>query len=366
MDRLKHPYAAEFKVAVDFDGTIAPSVYPGLPDKPFPYARERLQSYRDAGFAIIIYTVRTHPAQIDAYEQAGRLRIWLRYHKIPFDLISVDGKPPADVYIDDKAHVFVSWFDSRLAPERLKQMYGRESQGTEEGKARRVWDRKPDGQVWIGLAGKMGSGKSSVSTVLQGLYGNAHVRGFAAGVKEKARSQGLDPSVKTPTMREVLQEIGHGERERNPSYWIERYWEWAKQLPDFPFVNLIVDDVRYPNEVEFLWSKGFRVGYIYVPKPIRTVRLLRRDGAVPYGRFDHESEIALDDFEGWDFTINNFTADDMRKAIHDPVRVDPHNLQPIDNVRPVPGHSCGRGMDCPLYERLFKSPFPADETEQDS
>lgn len=352
-------------VAIDFDDTIAPSNYPDLPEAPYPGAKRRLLSYRRAGFRIIIYTVRTNPVHVDWYEQVLKLRGWLTYHGIPFDYVSADGKPPADVYIDDKAYRFDrncwSWDDPGLSPTRLLSKYGGHTQGYAAGAERRVADRKPDGSVWIGLAGKMGAGKDTVATVLAGLYGEAYVRGFAAGVKDKARAQGIDPTVKTPSVRATLQEIGQGERERQADYWIQRYWEWAKAAPDFPHVNLIVDDVRYPNEVEFLRSKGFRVGFIEVPEQVRMVRLLRRDGAIPYGRFDHESETALDNYEGWDFTIHNYTVTDaleaskILEAAADAAAKDATWLAPVrtdpNYVRPDPNHSCARGMDCPLYDR---------------
>lgn len=302
-------------LAVDFDGTLARSEYPNFPAAPLPYARERMQSYREAGFKVVIYSVRTNPIHIDAYEQARRMATWMLEQQIPFDAVSVDGKPAADAYIDDKGFAFTDWMDPNLSPGRLLDRYGRDKQGYAAGKARRRPDRRPDGAVWIGLAGKMGAGKSGVATVLQGLYGNAYVRGFAAGVKDKALSVCVDPSVKTPEVRAILQSIGQSERDRDPDYWITQYWRWATELPGFPNVNLLVDDVRYPNEVEFLGRKGFRVGYVYAPKPVRMVRLLRRDGAIPWDTTSHESETALDSFTDWDFTIHNYTTAEIDASL---------------------------------------------------
>lgn len=304
------------KIAVDFDGTLAQSKYPDFPAAPYPYARERMQSYREAKFRITVYSVRTNPIHIDAHEQAQRIATWLYEQQIPFDAVSVDGKPAADVYIDDKAFMFLHWMDPKLTPGALIDRYGDDKTGYEAAKARRRPDRRPDGAVWIGLAGKMGAGKSGVATVLQGLYGNAYVRGFAAGVKEKALSVCVDPSVKTPEVRAILQSIGQGERDRDPDYWITQYWNWATSLPGFPNVNLLVDDVRYPNEVEFLRGKGFRVGYVYAPKPVRMVRLLRRDGAIPWETVAHESETALDNFTDWSFDIHNYTPAEIDAALH--------------------------------------------------
>jgi len=40
------------------------------------------------------------------------MKDWLRLHKIPFDSIATEGKPPAHVYLDDRALRFTNWEDT--------------------------------------------------------------------------------------------------------------------------------------------------------------------------------------------------------------------------------------------------------------
>jgi hypothetical protein len=93
-------------VCVDFDGVIA-----GFADNieefgtVIPGAREALQQLRDTGYKIIIHTAR--PSDEAHREQLAQ---YLQQHGIPFDEINQNSdctwpatKPPADLYIDDRA-----------------------------------------------------------------------------------------------------------------------------------------------------------------------------------------------------------------------------------------------------------------------
>lgn len=89
-------------VAVDFDGTICRSHDDGSMGEPLPGVRAKLYLLREAGWKIVIWTVRA-----DSPELREHLRRW----EIPHDYInSHPWQPPdsshkiiADVYIDDRA-----------------------------------------------------------------------------------------------------------------------------------------------------------------------------------------------------------------------------------------------------------------------
>lgn len=55
---------------------------------------------------------------------------------------------------------------------------------------------------------------------------------------------------------------------------------------------ICIDDVRFPNEVEMLKSKGFTL-----------VKIIR--SSLRHGDDSHQSDAALRDFDGWDHVIKN-------------------------------------------------------------
>jgi predicted mannosyl-3-phosphoglycerate phosphatase (HAD superfamily) len=95
-------------VVVDLDGTICEHRFPAF-GEPIAGAREALQRLKEAGYWIIIFTVRTS----SYYQSVGlynpevnspeAVSAYLEQHQIPFDEIWKHDKPPAMVYIDDRA-----------------------------------------------------------------------------------------------------------------------------------------------------------------------------------------------------------------------------------------------------------------------
>lgn len=92
-------------VAVDLDGTLTVDGKfqgPDIIGEPRDGAREAMQELKDAGFRIIIFTVRGN---------SKRIKEWLDEHDIVYDYINENpdqpadssGKIIADVYIDDRA-----------------------------------------------------------------------------------------------------------------------------------------------------------------------------------------------------------------------------------------------------------------------
>jgi hypothetical protein len=95
-------------IAVDLDGTIAE--YDGWKGekhfgRPKPYAHEALQKMRQMGMKVIIHTARKHK---------GLVKQYLESENLPYDKIArnIDGKPIADVYLDDKGMKFKNWIQA--------------------------------------------------------------------------------------------------------------------------------------------------------------------------------------------------------------------------------------------------------------
>ena len=94
-------------IVVDLDGTICEHRYPAF-GEPIAGAREALQRLKEAGYWIIIHTVRTssYYQQIGVYDpevnSPEAVKAYLQRHRIPFDEIWLHDKPVATAYIDDR------------------------------------------------------------------------------------------------------------------------------------------------------------------------------------------------------------------------------------------------------------------------
>lgn len=92
-------------LAIDFDQVIHDKLHP-VPGrrmgKPFPTAKTSLEHLKHHGDIIIVHTTMANTA-------GGKKAVadWLNYYEIPYD--SIEGKPTADFYIDDKAIKHTDW-----------------------------------------------------------------------------------------------------------------------------------------------------------------------------------------------------------------------------------------------------------------
>ena len=94
-------------IVVDLDGTICEHRFPAF-GEPIAGAREALQRLKDAGYYIVIHTVRTSSYYRDnglydpEVNSPEAVRAYLERHQIPFDEIWLPDKPVAMAYIDDR------------------------------------------------------------------------------------------------------------------------------------------------------------------------------------------------------------------------------------------------------------------------
>lgn len=188
----------------------------------------------------------------------------------------------------------------------------------------------------IGLIGKAGSGKDTVFEIIHDLWQSHHIKSegkklgmeyhqefqnikFAAKVKEICallinqkielfydRSgyntiiPGLDIS-----RRELMQRVGDGLRQTvDNSVWVKA------TLNNFrPNENIIITDVRYPNELDVIKERG---GIL-----IRVIRPEHQESTLIGEQAKHSSETALDNMSLTEFitVINDGTLDDLRVKI---------------------------------------------------
>tara|TARA_R100000458_G_C8278421_1_gene254547 strand:+ start:7803 stop:8405 length:603 start_codon:yes stop_codon:yes gene_type:complete len=124
----------------------------------------------------------------------------------------------------------------------------------------------------IGIAGPMRSGKSSIATYLHGWEEGAKVIPMADAVRDEA-ARLLYPNhknsrakwdsveqVRKNDCRPVLQAIGHGKRTLlGEDYWVDAWMRKYSRMRSYSDALVIVDDVRYPNEVERIIELGGRI-----------------------------------------------------------------------------------------------------------
>ena len=97
------------------------------------------------------------------------------------------------------------------------------------------------------------------------------------------------------SVREFLQRLGNAVRDAiHPDFWVNALFNTYND-------NIIIADVRYPNEVKAVKDRGGKV--------IR----IERPGA---GAGNHISETALDNYHGWDIVIDNVgTLEDLFNVV---------------------------------------------------
>lgn len=113
---------------------------------------------------------------------------------------------------------------------------------------------------------------------------------WADFLREHADIQ-AEPETSVVTVRRILQWWGtEYRRAQDPDYWTKA-WESKVSSYDLERVTILVDDVRFVNEVEVIGALGGK--FVRIDRP----------GFAAGG--DHASETSLDGFTGWDLVIVN-------------------------------------------------------------
>lgn len=128
-------------------------------------------------------------------------------------------------------------------------------------------------KIVLGIAGKMGSGKSTLSTALAEDTG-LKCASFGNYVRYIARQEGRNPESK-----EILQEIGESLVEKDPKEFCLSVLEFADWKPD---QSLIVEGIRHVEVSSALQQitapSKFVLTYFDIDEDIRRERLLRDRG----------------------------------------------------------------------------------------
>ena len=159
--------------------------------------------------------------------------------------------------------------------------------------------------IIIGIIGKAGSGKSTLSKYLVDNYDFTRVS-FADPLKQICINAGMvTPEEcygenKTEHSRWVLQKVGTEifRNQIDPNYWVEELHRTLHELLDDGLSRFVIDDLRFPNEANFV--KSYPTG--------TTIRLIREDFLDSTAGTTHASE-SLQDTITPDYTITAESGD---------------------------------------------------------
>jgi len=143
----------------------------------------------------------------------------------------------------------------------------------------------------IGICGKMCSGKSTLARLIKE-RNNEYVIGSFAG---KVYDIAYDLFGMKEKDRQLLQNIGGKMREINPTVWAD-YIETKYENTEC----VVIDDVRYKNEVRMLKKNGYFLIKLNISKELqrqRLVDLYKGSYTTHLANLNHSSETEIDDFD---------------------------------------------------------------------
>ena len=162
-------------------------------------------------------------------------------------------------------------------------------------------------KLLLGISGKMGTGKSTVTHMLKAAFGESLKVEIMSLAKPIYKGQDLlykeyGLTLEGEKDRDLLIAIGIWGRNKSPDFWLE---QMAKMITESDADVIICDDVRFKNEADFFARLGF---------------LVRIDGEqrgvnVDSSRANHPTECDLDDYDFENRVSNLLPPDAMCKQI---------------------------------------------------
>lgn len=162
------------------------------------------------------------------------------------------------------------------------------------------------------FSGKAEAGKTVSSKIFKDLAQKegkrAAVVPYGAYVKHTAKLLFDWNGSKDEEGRQLLQWWGTDVvRAQDPDFWVKAVLDLATLAKD-QLDYLIVDDARFPNEIDIWEQNGFDHYAIRVERP-------GHENALTSEQRKHLSETALDEFQGFDYGISATDLDELRKQV---------------------------------------------------
>ena len=147
--------------------------------------------------------------------------------------------------------------------------------------------------LFIGISGKMGTGKSTVSKLIRKSLDKSVISSIASPLYKAQdliyKEYGL--TLEGEKDRDLLIALGLWGRNKSPDFWLEQF---VKRAIEGRAEIVICDDIRFENEAKFFEENGV---------------LIRLEGAqrgdnVDYSRADDKTETSLDNYKFKNVIIN--------------------------------------------------------------
>lgn len=152
----------------------------------------------------------------------------------------------------------------------------------------------------VALCGRMRSGKDATAAYLMTHYRFARFA-FGDGIKRLCRELFPDQFEGNRKPRALLQGVGQALREiGDPDVWINvtmrRISEWTPTLKLRGLSNIVITDLRQPNEYERLRAEGYVIIRINCRDDIRRQRMIDAGDTFDDADLTHETEQHVDSF----------------------------------------------------------------------
>ena len=146
----------------------------------------------------------------------------------------------------------------------------------------------------IALAGLKRVGKDSFGRIAVNDYDFVRLA-FADRVKELAKQIFPDEFQHSYKPVKLLQWFGNTMRQHDPEVWIKQLDRKLSAIDDYDHIyrtttDIVITDVRYPNEVEFLRNRGFKIVFVYSPLEDIIARCTATESDFKPELLQHESE----------------------------------------------------------------------------
>lgn len=164
------------------------------------------------------------------------------------------------------------------------------------------------------LSGKAGSGKSLIASIIKDYYSEHNIKtvviSYASYLKGYAKEVlGWDGNEEFKP-REFLQQVGVEliKNKINPSMLIDRVVDDVKVYSYF-FDVIVISDARFVDEISVIKNNFSKVSVIHVDG--------MDNGLTPDER-NHSTETGLDNFNDYDFIVNNSgNLDELKEKVYE-------------------------------------------------
>jgi hypothetical protein len=164
--------------------------------------------------------------------------------------------------------------------------------------------------VKIGILGEIRAGKDTVAQLIAhelekvGNTKPTQFLAFADGIHKVIELTMPEVYVKGKPRKE-LQHIGQSLRQLKPDVWIDMLFNSIRyRIADDYGMNIIITDVRQPNEAQRLQEKGFKIIKVTASEEVRMQRAKDNGDNFSPEDFKHETELVIHQCP-YDYLIDN-------------------------------------------------------------